>query len=102
MIYTIITVDAHCEKLKYNTNNRTSWILRTFTIRDPQVMLTQYKSLVMYRPVYASQLWSPYLLKHVYLIEKVQKASYSKRLEVLNCTHSREGERDMALFMCGK
>ena len=42
----------------------------------------------------ASQLWSPYLLKHVYLIEKVQRAftkhisgmcflSYSKRLEVL-------------------
>ena len=42
----------------------------------------------------ASQLWSPYLLKHVYLIEKVQRAftkhisgmcflSYCKRLEVL-------------------
>ena len=44
--------------------------------------------------MYASQLWSPYLLKHVYLIEKVQRAftkhisgmcflSYSKHLEVL-------------------
>ena len=48
----------------------------------------------MSRLDYASQLWSPYLLKHVYLIEKVQRAftkhitgmrypSYSKRLEVL-------------------
>ena len=48
----------------------------------------------MSRLEYASQLWSPYLLKHVYLIEKVQRAftkhisgmcflSYSKRLEVL-------------------
>ena len=57
-------------------------------------MLTLYKSLVMSRFVYASQLWAPYLLKHVYLIEKVQRAvtkhisgtcflSYSKRLEVL-------------------
>ena len=57
-------------------------------------MLTLYKSLVMSRLEYASQLWSPYLLKHVYLIEKVQRAftkhisgmcflSYSKRLEVL-------------------
>ena len=57
-------------------------------------MLTLYKSLVMSRLEYASQLWSPYLLKHIYLIEKVQRAfakhisgmcflSYSKRLEVL-------------------
>ena len=48
----------------------------------------------MSRLEYASQLWSPYLLKHVYLIKKVQRAftkhisgvcflSYSKRLEVL-------------------
>ena len=48
----------------------------------------------MSRLEYASQLWSPYLLKHVYLIEKVPRAfskhisgmcflSYSKRLEVL-------------------
>ena len=57
-------------------------------------MLTLYKSLVMSRLEYTSQLWSPYLLKHVYLIKKVQRAftkhisgmcflSYSKRLEVL-------------------
>ena len=57
-------------------------------------MLTLYKSLVMSRFEYASQLWTPYSLKHVYLIEKVQRAftkhnsgmcflSYSKRLEVL-------------------
>ena len=63
-------------------------------MRDPQVMLTLYKSLVMSRLDYTPQLWSPYLLKHVYLIEKVQRAftkhitgmhylSYSKRLEVL-------------------
>ena len=37
-------------------------------------MLTLYKSLVMSRLDYAPQLWSPYLLKHIYLIEKVQRA----------------------------
>ena len=72
---------------------------------------TRYKSLVMSRLDYASQLWSPYLLKHVALIEKVQRAftkyitgmrylSYSKRLEVLKLYSL--GERDIALFMCGK
>ena len=34
-------------------------------------MLTLYKSLAMSRLEYTSQLWSPYLLKHVYLIEEV-------------------------------
>ena len=63
-------------------------------MRDPQVMLTLYKSLVMSRLDCASQIWPSYLVKHVYLIEKVQRAftkhitgmrylPYSKRLEVL-------------------
>ena len=63
-------------------------------MRYPQVILTLYKSLVISRLDYASHLWSPYLLKHVYLIEKVQRAftkhitgmcylSYSKCLDVL-------------------
>ena len=57
-------------------------------------MLTMFKSLVLSRLDYASQLWLPYLLKHIYLIEKVQRTftkhitgirdlSYSKRLETL-------------------
>ena len=107
------TFDFHMSNLYKRCSNLAGWILRTFTIRDPQVMLTLYKSLVMSRLDYASQIWSSYLLKHVYLIEKVQRVftkhisgmcflSYSKRLEVcLDCTHYREGERDMTLFMCG-
>ena len=88
------TFDFHISDLYKRCSNLAGWILRTFTTRDPHVMLTLYKSLVMSRLEYASQLWSPYLLKHVYLIEKVQRAftkhisgmcflSYSKRLEVL-------------------
>ena len=88
------TFHFHISNLYKQCSNLAGSILRTFTIRDPQVMLTLYKSLVMSRLEYASQLWSPYLLKHVYLIEKVQRAftkhisgmgflSYSKRLEVL-------------------
>ena len=36
-------------------------------------MLTLYKSLILSRLDYASQLWSPYKLKHVYLIENIQR-----------------------------
>ena len=88
------TFDFHISNLYKRCSNLAGWILRTFTMRDPQVMLRLYKSLVMSRLDYASQHWSPYLLKHVYLIEKVQRAftkhftgkrnlTYSKRLEVL-------------------
>ena len=89
------TFDFHISNLCKRCSNLAGWILRTFTIRDPQVMLTLYKSLVMPRFDYASQLWSPYLLKHVYLFVKVRAftkisqecsfflTSYSKCLEVL-------------------
>ena len=88
------TFNFHISNLYKRCSILASWILISFTMRDPQVMITLYKSLIMSRLDYASQLWSPYLLKHVYLIEKVQRAftkhisemrylSYSKRLEVL-------------------
>ena len=88
------TFDFHISNRYKRCSNLAGWILRIFTIKDSQVMLTLYKSLVMSRLEYASQLWSSYLLKHVYLIEKVQRAftkhisgmcflSYSKRLELL-------------------
>ena len=89
------TFDLHISNLYRRCSNLSGWILRTFTImRDPHLMLTLFKSLVLSRLDYASQLWSPYLLKHIYLTEKVQRAftkhitgmrdfSYSKRLEIL-------------------
>ena len=102
--------DFHISNLYKQCSNLAGWILRTFTIRDPQGMLTLYKSLVMSRLELASQLWSPYLLKHVYLIEKVQRAfikhisgifflSYSKRLEVLKLLIA-EKEREILHDLC--
>ena len=88
------TFDFHISNLYKRFSNLAGWILRTFSIRDPQVMLTLYKSLVMSRLIDASHLWSRYLLKHGFLIEKVLRdftkhilgmcfLYYSKRLEVL-------------------
>ena len=50
------TCDFHMSNLYKRCSNRAGWILRTFTIRDPQVMPTLYKSLVMSRLEYAFQL----------------------------------------------
>ena len=68
------TLDFHISNLHKRCSNLAGWIHRTLTTRDPQVMLTLYKSLVMSTHEYTSQLWSPYLLKHIYLIEKAQIA----------------------------
>ena len=89
------TFDLHISNLYTRCSNLSGCILRTFTMRDPHVMLILFKkSLVVSGVDYASPLWSPYWLEHVYLIEKVQRAftnhitgmcylSYSKRLELL-------------------
>ena len=85
------TFDLHISNLHRRCSNLAGWILRTFTMRYLHLMLTL---LVLSRLDYASQLWSPYLFKHIYLIGKVQKAftkhitgirdlSYSKRLDII-------------------
>ena len=43
------TFDFHISHLYKRCSNLAVWIHRTFNIRDPQVMLTLYKSLVMSR-----------------------------------------------------
>ena len=53
------TFDFHISNLYERCSNLAGWILRTFTMRDPQVMLTRYKSLVMSRVYYASQIGHP-------------------------------------------
>ena len=94
---------------------KSCWLdTENITMRDCHLMLTLFKSLVLSRLDYASQLWSPYLLKHIYLIENVQKVitkhntgihnfSYSKRSETLKLySLQKRRERDIALYMCGK
>ena len=48
------------------------WILRTFSSRESTVMMTLFKSLVLSRLDYGSQLWSPTKIHQI--IMKIQKA----------------------------
>ena len=50
------------------------WILRTFSSRESTVLLTLFKSLVLSRLDYRSQLWSPTKIHQIIMIEKIQKA----------------------------
>ncbi|XP_076055284.1 uncharacterized protein LOC143033681 [Oratosquilla oratoria] len=54
-------------------NSRLGIIKRNFTYMDREILLPLYKALV--RPIldYASQCWSPYLVKDIKLLEQVQR-----------------------------
>ena len=78
------TFDFHISNLYRRCSNLADWILRTFTMRDPHLMLILFKSLVFPRLDYASQFWSPYLWEYIYLIEKVQRV-YSTIAQADDC-----------------
>ena len=47
------------------------WILRTFENRSELLMLRLFKSIVLSRIDYASQLWSPYKKSYICALEKI-------------------------------
>ena len=86
--------EYHIQYLCQKCSNLSGWILRTFTTRDSITMMTLFKSLVLPRLDYGSQLWSPHLVKHIDQLEKIQRSftkhitgmqslEYSERLVIL-------------------
>ena len=57
--------EFHIQNLCKKCSNLSGWILRTFTTRYSITMMTLFKSLVLPRLDYGSQLWSPHLVKHI-------------------------------------
>ena len=60
----IMTADCkfkvHINEVITNARKLSSWILRTFKSRLPTPMITLWKSLVLPKIEYCSQLWSPW------------------------------------------
>ena len=80
---------------EYNIISPSSNVLDLGVYMSSNCMMTLFKSLVLSLLDYASQLWSPHLLKSIYLIEKVQRSftkhitgiknkPYDERLKLLN------------------
>ena len=112
-----VTLSANCEFKDHITNtvNKCSqlsgWILRTFKTRDKITMITLYKSLVLPRLDYCSQLWSPTKTGDILRIEKVQRQftrnienlkdhSYPDRLRILKLySLERRRERYIVIYL---
>ena len=103
--------DFHISNLVQRIKHLTGWILRTFSSRDKLTMLTLLKSLAMSRFDYGCQLWSPNLIKHINMVEKVQMSftrfisgmaglSYTGRLTVLKLySLQRRRERYIIIYV---
>ena len=85
------------------------WVLRSFTYREQSPMLMLFKSIVLPRIEYGSQLWCPHLRKDILALEKPQRfytkhidglkdLSYKERLSVLNI-YSLERRRERYLII---
>ena len=75
---------SHISSLSRKYNNLAGWILRSFISRDRLTMLTLFKSLVISRLDYTSQLWSTHKISQITQIEKAQR-SYTKHIAGLRC-----------------
>ena len=100
----IATVVKKCSRL-------CGWILRTFSTRSKPVLLILFKSLVIPHLDYGSQLWSPFQVKSINALERVQRVftkhidgmhnlSYAERLKSLGIySLQRRRDRYMAIYM---
>ena len=106
----VIQFSSHTNNLNKITTHLNGWILQTFSSRDK---LTMFRALVMSQLDYGSQLWSPYLTKHINMIEKPQRSftryisgmhglSYPERLTVLKLYYlqHRTYKREIHYHLC--
>ena len=77
--------NEHVRKVIVKVKNLTSWILRSFSNRSAEVMLTLWKSLVLLHTEYAAQLWSP--IKKG-LIQQLEELQWSFVRKIKSCSRS--------------
>jgi ribonuclease P/MRP protein subunit RPP40 len=68
------TFSEHIKKICQSARNMCSWILRSFSDRSHDLMLTTWKTLVLPILDYCSQLWCPQKKGDIQMVEDVQKA----------------------------
>ena len=68
----------HIDNVVKTTNKLCGWILRTFKTRTPKLMVLLWKSLVLSKLDYCSQLWSPTGKGIIQMLEMVQRSFIRK------------------------
>ena len=88
-----VTMSSDCSFKKHIDNvieaatKLSAWILRTFRSREPEVMLTLWRTLVLPKFDYCSQLWCPLKTGDIQRLEAVQKSFLRKIKGSLNLNY---------------
>ena len=80
-----LTFEGHINEIVNKANRLVGMISRFITHKDKDIMVPLFKTLV--RPVleYGNAVWSPYLIKHINLLENIQRR-FTKRIIGLSDT----------------
>ena len=113
-VYMSNTADfsEHINRVTTTANQLSSWILRTFKSRNAEVMLTLWKSLVIPRLDYCSQLFNPYKASQKQQLELIQRnflrkiygacnLNYWEQLQTFKISSlERRRERYQIIYIC--
>ena len=73
------------------------WIFRTFRTRNSEILLFLFKTFVIPKVEYGSQVWNPYLIKDIARIEAVQR-SFTARLDGVESMNYHERLKALNLY----
>ena len=71
--------------------------MRIFYTRDCITLLNLFKSIVLSRLDYGSELWSPFLIKHITQLEKIHR-SFTKHIIGMNDMPYHERLKSLGLY----
>jgi hypothetical protein len=108
-----LTFKPHILEIVSKAKQRISLIFRTFLTRDSIFLVKSFKSFILPIVDYCSQIWTPYLIHDILLIESIQRGftkripalsglSYSERLKQLDLQTLERRRLNFALVLCFK
>ena len=72
IISPLLNFDEHITDVVRSCNCICNTIFRCFVVKEPKFYLTLYNSLVVPKLLYCSEIWRPYLKKHIDALNRVQ------------------------------